>query len=175
MMEEKLRNSDTSENGNSMKVKDTFIQFIKFGLVGVSNTVVSYTIYAIVFTVTGNYVLASVISWLISVLNAYAWQNVFVFRQEKGTKKRVWWKALLKTYIAYAFTGLFLNNVLLWLWIDVVDISRFCGGFIALIASWGITMTNRQFAGYLGQVLNMTVDIPINFVINKFWAYKQEK
>jgi hypothetical protein len=60
------------------------------------------------------------------------------------------------------------------MWIDVIDISRFCGGIIGLLASYGITMTNRQFAGYAGPLLNMVVSIPINFIINKFWAYKQK-
>lgn len=156
-------------------MKKTLIQFIKFGVVGVSNTVVSYAIYALVFYLTQNYLFANIISWLISVLNAYLWQNIFVFRQEDTKCRRVWWKVLLKTYMAYAFTGLFLNNILLWLWVDVIDISRYCGGIIAWFSDRGFEMTSRQFAGYAGPLLNMVVSIPINFVINKFWAYRQKE
>jgi putative flippase GtrA len=153
----------------------TLKQFIKFGLVGVSNTVVSYVIYAFTFALTDNYLLASVLSWLISVLNAYVWQNLFVFKENKDADKRVWWKVLLKTYCAYAFTGLFLSNILLWLWIDVIDISRFCGGIVEFIAGYGIEMTGRQFAGYIGPIINMILVIPINFLVNKFWAYRQKE
>lgn len=155
--------------------KGTFGQFIRFGLVGVSNTLVSYVAYALTFKLTDNYFLANVLSWLISVLNAYLWQNLFVFREDTGAQKRIWWKVLVKTYLAYAFTGLFLNNVLLWLWVDVIDISRFAAGFIAFLADYGLKMSGREFAGYVGPFLNMVFVIPINFVMNKFWAYRQEK
>lgn len=156
------------------RMKKTLVQFIKFGLVGVSNTIVSYAIYAVVFYLSENYLLANVLSWLLSVLHAYLWQNIFVFRQEENAGKRVWWQVLLKTYAAYAFTGLILNNILLWLWIDVIDISRFCGGIIEGLSGMGLLMTSRQFAGYAGPLLNMVFSIPINFVMNKFWAYKQK-
>lgn len=158
----------------SDRTKDMLKQFLRFGLVGISNTVVSYVVYALTFRLTDNYFLANVLSWLISVLNAYLWQNIFVFREDSNAQKRVWWKVLLKTYMAYAFTGLFLNNVLLWIWVDVIDISRFAAGVLSFLEGYGITMTGREFAGYAGPLLNMVVVIPINFVMNKFWAYRQK-
>lgn len=170
-MDKQNKSTEITSKG---KTKETIIQFIKFGLVGVSNTVISYIIYAVVFRFSENYILANVISWLLSVLNAYLWQNIFVFKQDEHAQKRVWWKVLLKTYAAYAFTGLFLNNVLLWLWISVIDISKYCGPLIALLADAGLKMTSYQFAGYVGPLLNMVVTIPINFIINKCWAYKQK-
>jgi putative flippase GtrA len=148
-------------------------QFIRFGLVGVSNTVVFYVIYAVFFAMTDNYIIANVAGWLISVLNAYLWQNMFVFKENKDAQKRVWWKVLIRTYCAYAFTGLILNNILLWFWIDVVDISRFCTGIIAVLSQHGIELSQREFSGYAGPVLNWIVVIPINFLVNKFWAYRQ--
>ena len=156
------------------KIKKFVIQFLKFGLVGVSNTIVSYLIYAIVFAISHNYFLGNVIAWLLSVLHAYLWQNIFVFKQDQNAEKRVWWKVLLKTYIAYAFTGLFLNNVLLWIWISVIDISKYCGAIIAFLSVQGVVLTKYEFAGYAGPVLNMAFAIPINFIINKCWAYKQK-
>lgn len=158
----------------SDRIKDIFKQFIRFGLVGISNTAVSYLVYALTFRLTDNYFLANVLSWLISVLNAYLWQNIFVFREDSNAQKRVWWKVLLKTYMAYAFTGLFLNNVLLWLWVDIIDISRFAEGILSALKEHGVSMTGREFAGYAGPLLNMVVVIPINFVMNKFWAYRQK-
>ena len=115
------------------------------------------------------------LSWLLSVLHAYIWQNVFVFKEDKNAQKRVWWKVLLKTYAAYAFTGLLLNTLLLWLWVDVIDISRFCTGIANGLTGIGIVLTDRELSGYLGPVLNMFVTIPVNFVMNKFWAYRQKE
>jgi putative flippase GtrA len=165
---------ENKESGVNNKTKSTFVQFIKFGLVGVSNTVVSYVIYAITYAITKNYVAGNVVSWLISVLNAYLWQNIFVFKQDQNREKRVWWKVLLKTYAAYAFTGLFLNNLVSWLLIDVIGIARYCGGLVALLAEHGMVMSNDDCAGYAAPFFNLLMAIPINFAINKFWAYKQK-
>lgn len=159
----------------SEKNKALINQIIRFGLVGISNTIVSYVIYAVAFALTDNYFLANVLSWLLSVLHAYFWQNVFVFKEDKNAQKRVWWKVLLKTYAAYAFTGLLLNNLLLWLWVDVIDISRFCTRIANGLMGIGIVLTDRELSGYLGPVLNMFVTIPVNFVMNKFWAYRQKE
>lgn len=157
--------------------RKSLIQFLKFGLVGISNTVVNYVIYAIIIYCYGleYYVAASIVAFVISVLNAYVWQNIFVFREEAGGEKRVWWKVLLKTYAAYSFTGLILSNILLYLWIDVVDISRFAEPVLRIFRQLGIVMTARELAAYGAPVLNMVVTIPLNFVINKFWAYRQKE
>ena len=155
-------------------MKKTLIQFIKFGLVGVSNTLVNYIVYTQVFRFTHNYYYANVLGWLISVINAYIWQNMFVFKQDESGEKRVWWKVLLKTYMAYAFTGLIVNNVLLWLWLDAINISVFCGGITDWLATKGIVFTASDFAAYIAPFLNMGVTIPLNFVTNKFWAYRQK-
>lgn len=160
--------------GQENKINAAMIQFVKFGLVGVSNTLVSYIIYAVVFSMSANYFFSNIIAWLLSVLHAYFWQNIFVFRQDINAKKRTWWHVLLKTYTAYAFTGLFLNNVLSWLWISVIDISQYCEPIIEFLAARGLELTDYQFAGYAGPILNMVVAIPINFFMNKCWAYKQK-
>lgn len=162
------------EDNKKKDFKGGIIQFIKFGLVGVSNTLVSYIIYALVYNASKNYLLASVIAWIISVLNAYVWQNLFVFKADEDGEKRVWWQVLLKTYMAYAFTGLILNNILLYLWIDIIDVSRFCGGILDFLANHGHAMSGKDFSAYAGQILNMVVSIPLNFIINKFWAYRQK-
>ena len=71
------------------------IQFIKFGLVGASNTIISFAIYALVLFGFSSilkisekemvaYLSASVISWIISVLNAFFWSNKFVFKVKSG-------------------------------------------------------------------------------------------
>lgn len=154
-------------------MKKLLVQFIKFGLVGVSNTVVYYLVYALVYTFSDNYILSNVIGWAISVINAYIWQNMFVFREQENKAKRVWWRVLIKTYMAYAFTGLIVNNVLLWLWMDVIGIGNYCNGVILWLESVGVMMTAERFAGYIAPLLNAAVTIPTNFVINKFWAYRQ--
>ena len=57
-----------------------------------------------------------------SVLWSFYWNNKYVFTLENG-KNRSLFKALLKTYISYGFTGIILNNILSWFWISVLSIS----------------------------------------------------
>jgi len=139
-------------------VHEGLMQFVKFGIVGLSNTVLSYVLYAV--TLLGlkkagifpesDYLISQVVAFVISVAWSFYWNNKMVFTQEEGTT-RVWWKALIKAYISYSFTGLFLNSVLLFIWVQLLGISEF-----------------------IAPIINLLVSVPINFLINKFWAFKSE-
>ena len=134
-----------------------FLQFVKFGIVGVSNTLISYIIYVVslmFFERNGllpdfDYIVAQVIAFFISVLWSFYWNRKFVFEAENEVS---WPKALLKTYISYAFTGIFLSNVLLILWVQILHISK-------LIAP----------------IINLLVSVPLNFILNKFWAFRKDE
>lgn len=143
----------------SDKQFQNIMQFIKFGIVGLSNTVISYIIYLIVLLflqkynifIRIDYILSQIVAFILSVLWSFYWNNQFVFTK-KDNEKRVWWKALIKTYVSYAFTGLFLNTVFSIIWVDIIGISK-------LIAP----------------IINLLFSVPINFIMNKFWAFKNER
>ena len=135
---------------------DAFMQFVKFGIVGVSNTLISYVLYAgslMLFQKfgvlpKGDYLVAQVIAFVLSVAWSFYWNNKMVFVKEEG-KERSLWKSLLKTYVSYSFTGLFLNSILLIFWVQIMHISE-----------------------YIAPIINLLVSVPLNFIINKFWAFK---
>ena len=149
-------------------------QFIKFGIVGLSNTLISQIVYMVLIALGAHYIAASVAAFIISVLNAFFWQNKYVFKADENKEQRVWWKVLLKTYAAYAFTGLLLNNLLLIMWIDVIRIEQFTPPITDFVNGLGINISNTDLAVDLAPILNIVVNVPINFVINKFWAYRQK-
>lgn len=130
---------------------ESFIQFVKFGLVGVSNTAVNFAIYSLLVFWGMLYLLANFLAFSISVLNSFFWNNRYVFRLE-GDQSRVWWKALMKSYACYSVTGIFLYSFLLWLLVDVCGISE-----------------------YLAWLINIPISVPINFLLNKHWAYRGRK
>lgn len=144
---------------HNKEADEAFLQFVKFGLVGVSNTVVHYGIYVtslLCMQSAGlfmklDYIIATAIAFFISVLWSFFWNNKFVFTIEEG-EHRPLFRALVKTYISYSFTGLFLNSVLMLLWVRVFHISE-----------------------YFAPILNLLISVPINFLINKFWAFKKER
>jgi len=135
-----------------------FMQFVKFGIVGVSNTVISYALYAgslVVLKGTGgigkyNYLIAQIIAFVLSVAWSFYWNNKMVFALEGG-KKRSIWKSLIKTYVSYSFTGLFLNSILLILFVDILRLSEF-----------------------VAPIINLLISVPLNFIINKLWAFKTQ-
>ncbi len=157
------------------------IQFIKFGIVGVSNTLVNYLVYLLFFSIGVPYLIANALGFIVSVLNAYFWGSRFVFKEDKTKERRVWWKVLLKTYASYLL-GFFINSFLLWVWVDVINVGQYCGFVGDMInAVTGIAgiqpkeFTAGTLSGIIGPIINIFVVVPINFVINKFWAYRQKK
>ena len=69
---------------------ENIVQFVKFGVVGVSNTAVDWVVY---FILTG-YVItdlsakpfAKAIAFIVAVINSYIWNTVWTFRKEYQKK-----------------------------------------------------------------------------------------
>jgi putative flippase GtrA len=140
-----MKNVKINLHDNKNKLFALARQFIKFGIVGVSNTLISMAIYYLfVFINRDFYMLGSTVGFFVSVINAYFWNNKFVFKKsEKGNAK-----ALIKTYVSYGSTFL-LGLALLYVMVHVLGIS-------VMIAP----------------IIQLVVTIPLNFLLNKFWAFK---
>ena len=135
---------------NKKQLKDLIIQFIKFGTVGAINTVLSYAI------TNGAYYLlhlheqiSNIIAFVITVFISFILNGKFVFTENK--EKRNFWKSLLKVYASYSVTGVFLTAILLYIEEQILGIPH-----------------------YIATLMNLVVTIPINFILNKFWAYKDK-
>ena len=127
---------------------EKWCQFVQFGLVGVSNNLINYGIYAVLILLSVNYLAAYVAGYLVSILNAYYWNNRYVFKEQEE-EHRVWWKTLAKTFFAYAGIGLILSNILLVICVRVLSIHEM-----------------------LAPILILFVTTPVNFLVNKLWAYR---
>lgn len=131
------------------KIYSTLIQFIKFGIVGISNTLISYCTYAVLVWLGVNFLLSNLIGFVVSVLNSFYWNSRYVFDLNNAdTKQKL--KALIKTFISYAGTGLVLSSAMLILCIDIVQLSK-----------------------YIAPIINLIITVPVNFVVNKVWAFKK--
>lgn len=163
------------ENTNMENKGKGFKQLIRFGMVGLFNTFLSMAIYNLLYHLFGtSYHFANVMQFVISVFSAYLLQSKFVFKKEEA-ENRVWWKALIKTYISYALTGLVLTEILLTLWIDIVKIENHIGFFVEAASGIGIDMTAHDMAVTMAQVINIFFTVPINFLLNKKWTYGKGK
>ena len=136
---------------NKEKLKETIVQFIKFGTVGAINTALSYAI------TNGAYYLlhlheqiSNIIAFVITVFISFMLNGKFVFTENK--EERNFWKSLLKVYASYSVTGVFLTAILLYIEEELLGIPH-----------------------YIATLMNLVVTIPVNFILNKFWAYKEKK
>lgn len=157
------------------KYLNKYSTIIKFSMVGVTNTLISEGIYAILILCKWNYLLAYILGQLLSVLNAFILNNRFVFCEDKNKEKRVWWKVLTKTYIAYGGTFV-LSFILLFVWVDLVRIERWCGPLSMWLEQvFSISMDNGTIGKLLAEGINLVMTIPINYFVNKYWAFRQKE
>ena len=138
-----------------IKLKNTLLQFVRFGIVGLSNTILGYMIYistlalmrSIQLWPTLNIYIAQFVMFVLSVAWSFYWNKRFVFKLVIDGEHK-FFIALLKTYVTYAFTSLFLAEFLLYLWVDILKINEFIAPIVTLL-----------------------ITVPLNFVIQKFWAF----
>lgn len=163
------------------KIK-SFLQFIKFCVVGLSNTIICEGIYVVLLFFGMHYLAANIIGNLVSILNAYYWSNKYVFKAEEG-EQRVWWKVLLKTYATYGFS-MILSAGLLVFWLEIVQLEQYMGpvltllgnlGILGALSKVGIVLEAKILSEILAAGINLIITIPLNYVINKYWAYRKER
>ena len=137
-------------------MKRNLLQFIKFGIVGVSNTLVSYLLNLLClfvldkYDVTYDYVIANTVAFVLSVLWSFYWNERFVFTEKQEDYRSNRLVRLLKMYLSYGFTGIILNNVLSCVWISVLGISK-----------------------VIAPLINSAIGVPINYVLNKKWTFEE--
>lgn len=126
-------------------------QFAKFAIVGLSNTLISLAVYEILIHLGMHYILADGIGLVVSVVNAYYWNNRVVFGdgEKKPFSQHV--RGYFKSLMSYGGTFV-LNALLLTLWVEVVGIPAWLAPFV-----------------------NMAITIPINFWVNKYWTFGKKK
>ena len=132
---------------NKEDLKKLVLQFIRFGFVGLSNTLVSLACYYLFLWINEDlYLVGSIVGTIVSIANAFFWNDRYVFPGGKHS-----WHAKLKrlgkTYVSYGGTSI-LTIALLWLEVQL-GVSR-----------------------RIAPIVNLIITIPLNFVINKLWTFK---
>ncbi len=128
--------------------KKNIIQFIKFAIIGVSNTLVSLMVYYIfVFINPALYIVGNTVGYAVGVLNSYFWNERFVF-DRKGQSHI---KGILKMYLSSIFIYL-LNTGMLFVLVHFIHLSE-----------------------KIAPLIVASVLLPCNFLINKFFTFRQRK
>jgi putative flippase GtrA len=131
------------------KLTDIFIQFFKFSIVGLSNTIIAYGLYILLVRFGVYYIVANIISFFVGIVNSFFWNSKFVFKKKE---KKGMYLSFIKTAISYAFTGIILANFLLYFFVEVLEISK-----------------------YLAPLVGLVITVPSNFFLNKYWVFREQK
>lgn len=124
------------------------LQFIKFSIIGLSNTVVSLLVYYIfIFVNPKYYLIGNTVGYIAGVLNSYFWNSRYVF--DRGSQSHI--KGLTKMYITNGFVYL-LNMALMYTLVDILNISEKLSPLIVAAAL-----------------------MPVNFLLNKLWTFKEKR
>ena len=142
-----MKKTLTRDENIKKNLMKTVIQFIKFGIIGASNTVISLAFYYLFLWVNPDlFIVGYTVGFVASVLNAYFLNHKFVFsKKEKGHLK-----PLIKTFVVYGITFVF-GLVFLWIMVDGVGISE-----------------------KIAPLVNLMFTVPLNFAMIKLWAFGEK-
>lgn len=128
-------------------MNNAYRQFLRFGLVGVVNNLISLAIYyVVIFFNRELYLVGNALGFLISTLNAYFMNSRFVFKGE--SKEHRSFKNIGRTYITYTIS-LCLSTFILFVLVQKMQVST-----------------------KIAPICSLMITVPFNFMMNKFWIYK---
>ncbi|WP_160722743.1 GtrA family protein [Bacillus sp. USDA818B3_A] len=120
-------------------------RLIKFGLVGVVNTLISIGCYILFVKLGMHYILANILSYLIGLLNSYYWNKKWVF-EFKETRLSVFGKFTIVNLAVLSF-----NTLVLFLCVNKLGLNQYISQLIATVFGMGI-----------------------NFFLNKNWTFESK-
>ncbi len=121
-------------------------QFIKFVLVGCSNALITLLVYYAIVLAFGKsaYLAGQTVGYIAGIFNSFFWNSRFVFSAQQASNKQ----AFVKMCVCYGATY-FVQTGLLYLFVSVWSMSEF-----------------------LAPILAILITTPINFALNKLWAFR---
>lgn len=122
-------------------------QFLKFGLVGLSNTLISYLTYVLLVYFSVHYQIANIAAFVISSLSGFLLNRSWVFKAKHSSATI----QLVKYYIIYG-SSLLISLALSYFWIEILGINK-----------------------YLPPILNLCITVPYNYILNKIWAFREQR
>ena len=126
---------------------DDLSRFIKFGLVGVLNTIINWILFILLDSIGVYYIISNIIAYGISTLNSYLWNSKWVFKYTGDNVNQTTFK-----FITLNIIGLVLNTIILFLLVDIIKLPK----IIALIIATGVVMILNYFINKLWQGFLLT-------------------
>jgi putative flippase GtrA len=121
--------------------KPLVLQFVKFGVVGVSNTLIAFAVYTLLLKVFGVwYVAASGLGFAVGAVNGFLWNRAWTFRGHVGD-------ALTPVrWFVVQSCGLLLDLGLVYVCVDGVGLGKLVGQAVTTVVVTVLTFfANRAW------------------------------
>jgi putative flippase GtrA len=116
--------------------------FLKFILVGVSNTLLNFLVFFITFRLLNIfYILSSVISFIFAFTNSYFWNKTWTFKKISNQYQ-------LPKFFIVNILSLLINVIILFLAVEILNIHPL-----------------------IGQIFGISSSLSINFLGNRYWVF----
>ena len=133
------------------------VQFVKFGIVGVSNTLIFFLVYTLLLKVFGVwYVAASGIGFAVGAINGFLWNRRWTFRGHVGD-------ALTPVrWFVVQTSGLLVNLGLVYLLVDGVGFDKLSGQAVTIAIVTTLTFFANRAWTFRGHVETALVETAVD-------------
>jgi putative flippase GtrA len=133
------------------------LQFMKFGVVGVSNTLIFFLVYTLLLKVFGVwYLAASGIGFAVGAINGFLWNRAWTFRGHVGDAfTPVRW-------FVVQTSGLLANLGLVYLFVDGVGLDELVGQAVTTVIVTVVTFLANRAWTFRGHAESLLAETPID-------------
>lgn len=128
------------------KPSNPWVTFIRFGVVGLSNTGIFLCLYYLLVWAGIHYQIANSVGFIISSLNGFLLSRTWVFPSRVNNYR----EQLAKYYLVYG-TSLIVSALSSYVLVEILMLSK-----------------------YIAPILNLMISIPYNFIFSKYWAFARK-
>ena len=145
--------------------KKTLVQFIKFGIVGVLNTLVDFAVFYVLNLFLGWVYVAQVLGYSCGVVNSYLWNSSWTFKEQKTRSFRE-----IALFLVVNLVSLGVSLGMLWLCRSVFGVTD------AWVASWIPQALGRLIKGdTVCKLIATPCAIVVNYIGNRLFVFQGKK
>ena len=131
---------------HNMRNKSILIQLLKFGIVGVANTLLTaLTIWLLLKVLHYTDYLSNIIGYCIGLINSFIWNRKWTFENNRSVKETVF-----KFIVTFAIS------------------------YLLQLGNLYLLLNHTNIDPYVCQLLSIIVYTIINFLLNKYYTFKSE-
>lgn len=119
-------------------------EFIKFSIVGVSNTLITLISYNILISLGINYIISNIVGYAFGTINGFIWNKKWVFKSNKQS------------------SILFVKFII----VNLITLSFSTMGLLILV-------NNLNSNKVVAQIMATFITLTINYTLNKLWTFSQ--